>query len=460
MRARTGSTTRSRGRDVMRRCGAARQLAALALGTALLAGALGLAPAAGAGDGDGDANGNGDGNGHGGTENQCIVCHLELDDETLTPPAALYASDIHVRADISCTGCHGGDATSDDAELAMSPARGFTGKPETADIPDLCGKCHSNEVTMKQYAPSLPTDQEEKYWTSRHGQALAGGDTEVATCVSCHGVHQIRQVSDPGSPVYATKLPGTCKTCHGDAELMQRHGLSSNQYAQYAQSVHGVALLEKGDVGAPACNDCHGSHGAQPPGLAAVHYVCGTCHFNNREFFMQSPHAEAFADLDEGECIACHGYHGVQSASDGMLGLGEDAVCARCHDAGDAGGQVAVRLKAMVDSLRTTQGETRALVHRAEQLGMPVDETIYLLGESHENLVKMRTEIHAVSVDAVRDDYRVGSDAAGRAHSEAARLIGEFGYRRRGLIVASLLNTALIVLVIAGIRRLDRKRAA
>jgi hypothetical protein len=35
-----------------------------------------------------------------------------------------------------------------------------------------------------------------------------------------------------------------------------------NQYEKFARSVHGIALLKKHDSGAPACNICHGNHGA------------------------------------------------------------------------------------------------------------------------------------------------------------------------------------------------------
>ncbi|MGD8395534.1 MAG: cytochrome c3 family protein, partial [Candidatus Eiseniibacteriota bacterium] len=339
---------------------------------------------------------------------QCIECHLALDDETLTPPASGFDDDVHSHAEVSCAGCHGGDPTSDDAEVAMDPARGFVGIPEPSAIPSLCGRCHGDESFMRRFAPSLPTDQEAKYWTSGHGEALAAGVNEAATCVSCHGVHGIRPANDPGSPTYPTNLPRTCNRCHGDADLMARFDLPSDVMADFAGSVHGVALLEESDLGAPACNDCHGSHGAQPPGITSIHYVCGTCHLHNRELFEQSPHAPAFAEAEIKECDYCHGHHAIEEPTDAMLGLGDSAVCGDCHDTSDAGGQVALRLATMVDSLRTLQEEAGSLIHDAEQRGMPVEEAVYELGEGHENLVKMRTEIHAFAVDAVEDDFRSG----------------------------------------------------
>jgi hypothetical protein len=49
-------------------------------------------------------------------DDQCFKCHIDLDDAK----ANLFKTDIHHLKGISCSGCHGGDATSDDMEVAMS----------------------------------------------------------------------------------------------------------------------------------------------------------------------------------------------------------------------------------------------------------------------------------------------------------------------------------------------------
>ena len=55
----------------------------------------------------------------------------------------------------------------------------------------------------------------------------------------------------------ATKA-GTCAACHTDATIMERHGLPVNQHWEYSQSVHGQALLFRGDPAAPHCASSHG----------------------------------------------------------------------------------------------------------------------------------------------------------------------------------------------------------
>jgi hypothetical protein len=88
-------------------------------------------------------------------KDQCITCHQEI--EML--PEGFQKYDVHVQFGLSCAGCHGGDPTSDDEEIAMSEANGFIGVPDHETIPKLCGKCHSDPEYMRNYHPGLATDQ-------------------------------------------------------------------------------------------------------------------------------------------------------------------------------------------------------------------------------------------------------------------------------------------------------------
>src|SRR5207247_2141435 len=142
----------------------------------------------------------------------------------------------------------------------------------------------------RERKPGLPADQLALYTTSVHGQRLALGDTAVATCVSCHGVHGILPVANAASPLYATNVARTCAQCHADPARMSAYGVPTNQFADYQRSVHAELLLSRHDLGAPTCNDCHGNHGAYPPGASSVAAVCGQCHPINRDLFVASPH--------------------------------------------------------------------------------------------------------------------------------------------------------------------------
>jgi hypothetical protein len=278
----------------------------------------------------------------------CTACHLD--------PAAFGAAaseletrlgdDVHAKAGLSCHDCHGGNpdpAAAADAEAAMDPAFAadpFRGVPERAAVPGFCGRCHSDPEYMKRFDPAARIDQEREYWTSRHGAALARGNTRVATCVSCHGAHGILSPGDPRSPVYALRVAATCAGCHADAarmaEARQEDGsaLPIDQYARWRRSVHADALLARGDLSAPTCNDCHGNHGAVPPGVDSVSLVCGHCHGREATLFRASAKLEGFhrhngylADA-AGRCDACHAAPEPQASLGGVHRFAE---CATCH---------------------------------------------------------------------------------------------------------------------------------
>ncbi len=359
--------------------------------------------------------------------NACIRCHGDADwvGEEAAGIVADFASDIHAEVGLSCQDCHGGNA---DGSLAESPEESmdrqyapnpFRGTPEATEIPAFCGHCHSDAARMRRYRPGLRVDQEQEYWTSKHGQALRQGDEKVATCTSCHGAHGILRVGDPRSAVYPTRVAETCHVCHGNAQLMRQytgpHGrpVDINQYPLWRQSVHAQALLEREDLSAPTCNDCHGNHGAVPPGLDSIGFVCGQCHGREASLFRRSPKAEAWRDhegyLEEagaegclachdedspqarishltsfGECSVCHGNHGVIRPTVAMFAPLPETPCAFCHENSGPLGQEVPELGAVSRHYQETLQELKSTAQEAGIEGQPrlfdwlVDRTLEL----------------------------------------------------------------------------------
>jgi hypothetical protein len=248
----------------------------------------------------------------------CVVCHASQKEKDLRKATIDWAKDVHAQAGLGCQSCHGGDprrlniADPDEAaEKAMNEDKGFRGAPSRKEIPDFCGRCHSNAAFMKRYNPQLRVDQLAEYRTSVHGILNAKGDPVPATCIDCHSVHGIRPVSSPDAPVYAMNVPKTCAKCHADAKKMAPYKIPTNQYENYMQSVHATALLVEGDVSAPACNDCHGNHGATPPEVKSVANVCGQCHGREALLFNASSHLAIFEARKAPDCVVCHGNHKI-----------------------------------------------------------------------------------------------------------------------------------------------------
>src|SRR5512139_553909 len=388
-------------------------------------------------------------------ESTCVKCHLLLADQ-LQRPATAFKDDVHNQPGLGCVGCHGGDPTAEEAQDAMNPAKGFRGVPTPAQIPDLCGGCHQNASLTKQYAPNLPTDQLSQYWTSVHGRRLKNGDTDVATCVSCHGAHGILSVHDTRSPVYPTRVVDTCAACHADAQRMAPYKIATNQVTEYEQSVHYHALTVTNDLSAPTCPSCHGAHGAMPPGVQSVAKVCGTCHSRNLQLFRSSPHRDAFISLSVNSCEACHSNHRILSPQDSWLKLGDEGVCGRCHRPEDRGGAAAIGMLAALELAVRTNDGAREQVTRAKRAGMLMEEADSELQRAHEEIITARTQVHTASVAAVAQHTEAAVKAGDRAVAAAQTAFKEIRARRAGLLVAVVLILLAIVAVVWMIRDIEQ----
>ncbi len=174
-------------------------------------------------------------------------------------------------------------------------------------------------------------------------------------CVDCHGGDPTDMgiAMDPdeggfkGKPAKAD-IPALCGKCHGDARLMRKYNQRSDQLSLYTGSIHGIALLKKGDGEAASCTDCHGQHKilrVKDPkstvNRANVAETCGECHskkdvFEHRgiksdqlERYKKSWHYQRFSegDLLVPTCVDCHSNHAISRAATERT----QTVCFKCH---------------------------------------------------------------------------------------------------------------------------------
>jgi predicted CXXCH cytochrome family protein len=387
--------------------------------------------------------------------NACVACHEGLP-ERLSAPVTQYKEDVHAGFGFGCVECHGGDATAS-GFAAMDPKKGFLGRPVGRQVLQVCGRCHSDAAFMRHYNPAERVDQVTEYATSVHGQRLLGmGDTKVATCISCHPAHQIRPPDDTRSSVYAANVATTCGKCHADSTYMAPYGIPTNQLESYRKSVH-WEKLSGGDLSAPTCNDCHGNHGAAPPGVQWVGNVCGQCHTVMESYFSTSRHAQAFAQMGIPGCVACHGNHAIHATADSMLGMGDGAVCTRCHVAGQAGATAAVAMRQGIDSLAASFALADSLLGSAEHAGMEVSQAQFDLGNAKTALLQARTAVHAFRVDSVASHVTEGIGVTDTAISRGYRALADLRFRRIGLGLSTGVIVLLIASLILKIRQLERK---
>ncbi|KAA3613170.1 MAG: hypothetical protein D8M58_12745 [Calditrichaeota bacterium] len=386
-------------------------------------------------------------------DDTCISCHIE--EEAL--PEGFSENDIHMQAGLSCAGCHGGDNTIDDEDESMNEDIGFTGAPEIEDIPSLCAKCHSDIGFMREYQPRIATDQLEQYYTSTHGKKFKQGDENVATCISCHTAHSIMSAKDPRSSVYALNVPKTCNSCHGNSEHMADYNIKTDQFEKYAESVHGKALLDREDTGAPACNDCHGNHGAAPPGVASVSHVCGSCHVQNEEYFSKTKMAKEFAVDDMHACQECHGNHEIAKPTDEMVGIGEKSICMECHDEGEKGYLAADSIHIMLTRVTASYDSAEAKLKEVQIIGMDDVEMGFMLQDARQDLIHSRTLVHSFDPQQVKEKTDVALKNSQAAIQLGIKELEDYDSRRMGLGVATLFITILSIALFFKIRDIDKE---
>lgn len=158
----------------------------------------------------------------------CGKCHPDI--------AKIYAESIHGKALLEgvedvpvCTDCHGAHAIASSTDPVSKVA--------PKNIPKTCGVCHEEARLAEKYG--LPTRRFSTYLDSYHGVANRYGETTVANCATCHGVHDIRPSSDPMSSIHASNLGKTCGTCHPGAAA-NLAGLKIHVEAENSKGIYWV----------------------------------------------------------------------------------------------------------------------------------------------------------------------------------------------------------------------------
>jgi cytochrome b subunit of formate dehydrogenase len=248
----------------------------------------------------------------------CLDCHLDptttrkVDGKivSLVFPTNAFNQSMHAKLD--CVDCHEG--IKDLVHESKLP-------------PPNCGSCHDKQA--KEYATSI------------HGLSHKMGASGAANCWDCHGSHDMAPVKDPASPVFKLNLPQTCAKCHSNPGLTKEYEMKRPQAAaQYAESIHGRALMKMGLIVAPSCNDCHGVHDIKrgvdrdaPINHANIAKTCGKCHVGIEETYAKSVHGQLLANGDKRGpvCSDCHTAHEVETPQNGHFKMASDARCGKCH---------------------------------------------------------------------------------------------------------------------------------
>ena len=305
-------------------------------------------------------------------DEMCLACHqaegmektlANGDTLSLHVPGEAFGASVH--AWVGCAGCHA------DISLESHPAgeRNFdSASAYAAQASQVCSQCHPAEslrdgpkhharvseaggpacaechdshavTSMEQWKASV---EETAYCLTCHGRTLSvsldNGETRALSvdetalrqsvhlnhdCTNCHtefskDAHEVQAVASTRER--SILKAEVCQGCHADKQ------------DQYRESIH-ASLLDSGNLEAPVCTDCHGSHAVGPKAVyeTIAGVPCKTCHEDIFDAYVGSMHGEARraqGHLEAPICADCHRAHEVGVASTGTR-LKE--ACLACH---------------------------------------------------------------------------------------------------------------------------------
>ncbi len=219
-------------------------------------------------------------------EVNCISCHSE---------ARNIETNVHAK--VKCYDCH--------TKHEIKPAREFAKEQVKA-----CISCHKNQ-TLQHFSESVHSKNN-------------------VNCEKCHdGGHKVKKISKQ-------EVSGLCGKCHGDHEK------------NFRNSIH-QTVMKAGNVNAPTCTDCHGSHTIISGKISVESRACLECHLDEKKFpgenlgsakfvahYKTSIHASVEKEglLEAAGCVDCHGNHMVQNLDNPKASTSRAKLietCGKCH---------------------------------------------------------------------------------------------------------------------------------
>jgi len=237
------------------------------------------------------------------TNATCALCHRPGAATTPPPPPGSRSLE---EEQAFCMSCHGNQSLTkttpegDQISFYVDVVR----KQSSAHRFIRCNTCHSsdphaeqtplNKLSLAQKCGTCHEYEYQLHLQSVHGQQLAMGNPDVATCVDCHSTdktpHSVIRVLEYTAPAYRKNIAQTCGECHGSEELMARYGIVEQVYETYMRSFHGKAMqlgtYEMSQLDKATCTNCHGTHdirrvddpSSPAAGIENLAKTCEQCH--------------------------------------------------------------------------------------------------------------------------------------------------------------------------------------
>lgn len=237
----------------------------------------------------------------------CRLCHPDEKIKDKPVHVSLFRGEREGRS-IICTQCHGAHS--------VTPVAG--GKTFVNEE-NYCLSCHGHALNMafrNDETISLMTDK----------AALEDSVHNKLSCSDCHygfssEEHPRRNFRTKRE--YSIASSESCRRCHFD------------KYTKTMESIH-YSMLSQGNLKAPVCTDCHGSHSISHGSRERAYTTkrCQKCHAEIYDIYAKSVHGKALLNENSQDvpvCIDCHKAHDIRNPLTLEYHERIPEMCGNCH---------------------------------------------------------------------------------------------------------------------------------
>ncbi len=268
----------------------------------------------------------------------CSRCHSEFSKGR--HPKRIFRSKLHfqTKAALVCRHCHS------DNQLKASPIHASLLGGDQQESVIICTNCHGSH-SIKPVSKAAKFSNEEAYCIKCHGYSVnmqfRSGETLSVTInrstlqssvhdkLSCSDCHYGFSSEEHPKRKFATRRDYTiassenCRRCHFD------------KYTKTMESIH-YTMLSQGNLRAPVCIDCHGSHGISHVGRerALIAKRCQRCHAAIYDVYARSVHGNALFNENNQDvpvCADCHTAHTIEDPTTLNYRERIPDICSNCH---------------------------------------------------------------------------------------------------------------------------------
>ncbi len=238
------------------------------------------------------------------TTEDCLTCHADKDltgerngqEFSVFVDGEAFSKSVH--GSLPCIACHPDLEDSD-----------FPHAENVGALP--CTACHEEIQDELAKGP--------------HGKWAKDPGEVSASCIRCHGLHDVLPPRDPAAPVNPANAEALCGQCH------------KQQVRQVERGAHGT---HGESVPRASCVDCHKGHDVTKPRREKEELaICVSCHPKQVADQKRSVHAKAALKNDPlaPSCITCHSHHEILPRTDPSSPtntMNVPLLCGRCHHEG------------------------------------------------------------------------------------------------------------------------------